>query len=165
MAIVFKHEGNMHDAFNVRANVFMVEQGFSYDFDVIDGHPDVVYITAYDTEAADPESPIGTTRIFPARLEHQFPEDMDAASDAWVVGRIAVMPQARHGGLGSLLLKESERVAAEAGASEMQLHAQVRAMPFYHANGYAEYGPYADDEGVPHQWMRKILRPTGRSIA
>ena len=159
MAIVFKHEGNMHDAFNVRANVFMVEQGFSYDFDVIDGHPDVVYVTAYDTEAADPESPIGTTRIFPARLEHQFPEDMDAAPDAWVVGRIAVMPQARRGGLGSLLLKESERVAAEAGASEMQLHAQVRAMPFYHANGYAEYGPYADDEGVPHQWMRKILRP------
>lgn len=149
----------MHDAFNVRANVFMVEQGFSYDFDVIDGHPDVVYVTAYDSEAADPESPIGTTRIFPAPLEHQFPEDMDAVPDAWVVGRIAVLPQARHCGLGSLLLKESERVAADAGASEMQLHAQVRAMPFYHANGYVEYGPYADDEGVPHQWMRKILRP------
>ena len=159
MSIIFKHEGNMHDAFNVRANVFMVEQGFSYDFDIIDGNPDVLYITAYDTEAEDPNKPIGTARIFPAELEHQFPDDMDAAEDAWVVGRIAVLSDARHSGLGSKLLRESERIAAENGASEMQLHAQVRAMDFYHSNGYKEYGPYADDEGVPHQWMSKILRP------
>lgn len=157
MAIVFKHEGNMHDALNVRANVFMVEQGFSYDFDILDGNPEVMYVTAYDSESADPEKPIGTARVFPARLEHQFPEDMDAAPDAWAVGRIAVLPEARHMGLGSKLLRESERIAALQGASEMQLHAQVRAMDFYHANGYSEYGAYADDEGVAHQWMRKSI--------
>lgn len=159
MAITFKHSDNMHDALNIRANVFMVEQGFSYDFDVLDGNPEVVYITAYDADSDDLEAAIGTTRIFPARLEHQFPEDMQAAPDAWAVGRIAVMPEARHCGLGSLLLRESERIAASRGATELQLHAQVRAMPFYHANGYVEYGPLADDEGVPHQWMRKTLRP------
>lgn len=157
MTIAFKHDGNLHDALNIRANVFMVEQGFSYDFDILDGDPRVVFITAYDVDSDEPTRPIGTARIFPAELEHQFPEDMQATPATWVVGRIAVMPDARHLGLGSELLRESERIARERGASEMQLHAQVRAMPFYHANGYAEYGPYADDEGVSHQWMRKAL--------
>lgn len=157
MAIVFKHEENLYDALNIRASVFMVEQGFSYDFDILDGNPDVLFITAYDTASPNPDAPIGTARIFPASLEHQFPDDLDAAPGAWVVGRIAVMPEGRHKGLGSLLLSESERIATEAGASEMHLHAQVRAMDFYHANGYTEYGPSADDEGVPHQWMRKTL--------
>lgn len=153
--IVFKYEHNRHHAFNVRALVFMVEQGFSYDFDELDDDPEVVYITAYN--ANDPESPIGTARIFPAHKELQFPEDLEYEPGDWIIGRIAVLPDARHMGLGSKLLQEAERYASEHGVGSMHLHAQVRAMPFYHANGYEEYGAHADDEGVPHQWMRKRL--------
>lgn len=156
MAITFKYDGNRPDAFNVRAAVFMVEQGFTYDFDELDDDPRVLFVTAYD-DSGDPSFPIGTARVFPASLERQFPDDLDATPDSWVVGRIAVRAEGRHRGLGSRLLQETERLAAANGADEMHLHAQVRAMDFYHANGYKEYGPYADDEGVPHQWMRKAL--------
>lgn len=157
MAITFKHKGNRPDAFNVRAAVFMVEQGFTYDFDRLDDDPDVIFITAYDSDADDPEYPIGTARIFPAKLEWQFPDDLEDGPDSWVIGRIAVRPEARHMKLGSKIMAEAERVAAQHGAADMHLHAQVRAMDFYHRNGYSEYGPYADDEGVPHQWMSKPL--------
>ena len=155
MAITFKHKSNRPDAFNVRANVFMVEQGFSYDFDQLDDNDGVIHITAYDEDAV--EKPIGTARIFPSALEWQYPRYLDISDQAWVVGRIAVLKDSRHLGLGSKILTEAERLAKENGASEMHLHAQVRAMPFYKKLGYEEYGGYEDDEGVEHQWMRKRL--------
>lgn len=155
MSIFFKHDNNKHEAFNIRANVFMVEQKFTYDFDTLDFDPDVLFITAYDD--ADPTKPIGTARVFPARLEQQYPEDLEAGDDSWVIGRIAVLPEARHMGLGSKLIVEAERLVKEMGAADLHLHAQVRAQDFYKANGYLEYGGLADDEGVPHQWMSKKL--------
>ena len=157
MAITFKDRDNRPDAFNVRASVFMVEQGFTYDFDGLDDNSGVIFITAYDDASDNPSWPVATARIFPAELEAHFPEDMDAGPDSWVVGRIAVRPEYRHTGLGSRILAEAERVAAANGAADMHLHAQVRAMGFYHHNGYVEYGPYGYDEGVPHQWMKKPL--------
>ncbi len=155
MAIIFKHEKNRPDAFNVRANVFMVEQGFSYDFDQLDDDDRVINITAYNKDAKD--FPIGTARIYPAKLEWQYPAYLESTATTWVVGRIAVLKDARHLGLGTAILAEAERVAAAQGADELHLHAQVRAMPFYTKAGYVEYGGLEDDEGVPHQWMRKKL--------
>lgn len=154
MPTTFKHENNRHDAFNVRASVFMVEQGFSYDFDILDDDDRVVHITAHDSENGEV---LGCARIFPSDLEWQYPDFLDIADDIWVVGRIAVMKDARKSGLGSAILEESEHMARENGAREMHLHAQVRAMPFYKKLGYVEYGGQEDDEGVMHQWMRKSL--------
>lgn len=155
MSIKFKHEANKPDAFNVRANVFMVEQGFSYDFDRLDDNDEVIHITAYDEGLGS--ALVGAARIFPAELEWQYPDYLDASNGCWVVGRIAVLPEARHAGLGTEIIEEAERVALLHGASEMHLHAQVRAMPFYKKQGYIEYGGLEDDEGVAHQWMRKKL--------
>ena len=72
-------------------------------------------------------------------------------------GRLAVLPEARGGGLGAALLAETERLAREAGATEMHLHAQCRATPFYERRGYEQYGPVELDEHVEHIWMRKAL--------
>ena len=60
-------------------------------------------------------------------------------------------------GLGAALLAETERLAREAGATEMHLHAQCRATPFYERRGYEQYGPVELDEHVEHIWMRKAL--------
>ena len=53
------------------------------------------------------------------------------------------------------------RLAREAGATEMHLHAQCRVTPFYGRMGYAQYGPVELDEHVEHIWMEKLLDETG----
>ena len=92
----------------------------------------------------------GCARTFPD------PERPDEPG-RWVFGRLAVLPEARGGGLGAALLAETERLAREAGATEMHLHAQCRATPFYERRGYEQYGPVELDEHVEHIWMRKAL--------
>ena len=104
------------------------------------------------------------TRVF---MEEQgFANEFDSLDEhpatlhvtgRWVFGRLAVLPEARGGGLGAALLAESERLAREAGATEMHLHAQCRVTPFYERRGYEQYGPVELDEHVEHIWMRKAL--------
>ena len=121
------------DAAAVRTRVFMEEQGFKNEFGPEDEASEMIHVTLYGD---------GVLLDAPGR---------------WVFGRLAVLPEARKGGLGSLLLAESERIAREAGATEMHLHAQCSAQPFYAKAGYAAYGPVELDEHVEHQWMAKTL--------
>lgn len=164
------------DAQIVRERVFMDEQGFANEFEPLDEDACCVHVTAYDAGEL-----IGCARIFPADAEGQtfsLPAEADGACGKgaadqdggrsaddrnagtchqWVFGRLAVLPFARKGGFGSAILAECERVAKERGATELHLHAQCNAAPFYEKNGYASYGPIELDEHVEHQWMRKAL--------
>lgn len=141
---VFEH-GNFDDAREVRTRVFMQEQGFQDEFDDIDQDPATIHVTLHvDGELA------GCARIFPD------PDHTDEPG-RWVFGRLAVLPTARHGGLGAALLAESERLAREAGATEVHLHAQCRVTPFYERAGYEAYGDIELDEHVEHIWMKKAL--------
>lgn len=137
-------QGSFDDARCVRERVFMEEQGFANEFDEIDDDPATVHVTLY----ADGEL-VGCARTFP---DPDHPEP-----GRWVFGRLAVLPEYRHGGFGVALLTESERLAREAGATELHLHAQCRVTPFYERAGYEQYGPEELDEHVPHIWMRKAL--------
>ena len=139
-------QGNFADARIVRTRVFMEEQGFANEFDSLDEHPATLHVTLYDAEGAL----AGCARTFPD------PEHPDEPG-RWVFGRLAVLPEARRGGFGAALLAESERLAREAGATEMHLHAQCRVTPFYERRGYEQYGPVELDEHVEHIWMRKAL--------
>ena len=65
--------------------------------------------------------------------------------------------EARKSGLGAALLAESERVAREAGATEMHLHSQCHVTGLYERAGYERYGTEELDEHVPHIWMKKPL--------
>lgn len=141
---IFEH-GNFDDAREVRTRVFMEEQGFQDEFDDIDQDPATIHVTLHvDGELA------GCARIFPD------PDHTDEPG-RWVFGRLAVLPNARHGGLGAALLAESERLAREAGATEVHLHAQCRVTPFYERAGYEAYGDIELDEHVEHIWMKKAL--------
>ena len=80
--IEIKTKDNEQDYRYVRIEVFMKEQGFQNEFDEIDAT--AVHITVYvDGTLA------GCARCFPKEEEA-----------AWVFGRIAVLPQFRHQGLG-----------------------------------------------------------------
>lgn len=138
-------QGNFPDARIVRTRVFMEEQGFQDEFDDIDKNPETIHVTLYlDGTLA------GCARTFPD------PDHRDEAG-RWVFGRLAVLPEQRKGGLGALLLAESERLAQHAGATELHLHAQCSVTPFYEKAGYVQYGSIELDEHVEHIWMKKAL--------
>ena len=141
---------NSHDfdgAKAVRIRVFMEEQGFQNEFDGVDQDPRTLEITARDAQG----EPVGCARVFPSELE----PGVETQEGRWVFGRLAVVPEHRHGGLGSQILAYSEEAARSLGACEMHLHAQVSVMPFYERAGYEAYGPVEYDEHVEHRWMRK----------
>lgn len=147
MTLTFK-DNVFEDAALIRQRIFMDEQGFKNEFDAIDDAGEVIHLTAYhDGEL------IGCARIFPSRFQEGFP----AEPRTWIFGRLAVLPEKRGGGFGSAILAQAEKLARDAGATELHLHAQVHAQPLYERAGYSAYGPVEFDEHVEHQWMKKAL--------
>ncbi len=132
--------GNKADAFAIRSKVFVEEQGFCDEFDDID--ESALHVTLYEGDRL-----VGCARTFP---------DSDDPTH-FIFGRLAVLPEARKKGFGALILEEAEEYARIEGASEMHLHAQCHAVPFYERFGYRSYGEVELDEHVEHIWMSKAL--------
>ena len=55
------------------------------------------------------------------------------------------------------ILHEADRVAMDAGAQSIALHAQTYALTLYEAAGYREHGPTFIEEGIEHVAMEKRL--------
>ena len=73
------------------------------------------------------------------------------------LGRLAVEPEARRGGVGAAILAAAAREAGDAGASEIDLHAQTYALALYERDGYMKHGDEFIEEGIAHVAMRKSL--------
>ncbi len=71
--------------------------------------------------------------------------------------RMAVERRLREHGVGSRLLAGAEAEARSREASEMLLHAQRRAEPFYASNGYVAEGEIFLEAEIEHVRMRKAL--------
>lgn len=69
------------------------------------------------------------------------------------IGRMAVMPQWRHRGVGSALLRELVRIAGERKSCIPFLNAQTRAVDFYRRHGFVTKGEEFLDAGIPHRYM------------
>lgn len=74
-----------------------------------------------------------------------------------VIGRMAVLPEARGTGVGAEVLRALEARARERGLRAVELHAQAHARSFYGRAGYAAYGEEFLEAGIPHVSMRKAL--------
>jgi predicted GNAT family N-acyltransferase len=74
-----------------------------------------------------------------------------------VLGRLAVLPEARGTGLGVALVRLIEAVATDRGCAAVELHAQTYVRGFYEVLGYTAYGDEYEEAGIPHISMRKIL--------
>lgn len=124
--------------FALREQVFMQEQGFSYDQDEQDAE-------ALHLLFLDDELPVGTLRLF-----------LDG--EDWHVGRICVAKSHREKGIGKFMLEECVLKAKELGkACRLILGAQAQAAGFYEKLGFCPYGEPFEEEGCPHLHMERIL--------
>jgi predicted GNAT family N-acyltransferase len=93
---------------------------------------------------------VGTGRLLPS--EHY------AGRAVAHVGRMAVLSPWRGRGAGSAILRALVEAAQARGDTELVLSAQLHAIGFYRAHGFAEEGAVFLDAGIPHRAMRRRLR-------
>lgn len=71
--------------------------------------------------------------------------------------QVAVSPLVQKQGVGTILVRASEQIAAERGYQRMVLHARETAVPFYLRLGYEVAGEPFEEVTVPHRAMFKTL--------
>lgn len=110
------------------------------EFDEHDG-PDSRYIVVVDDYL-----PVATGRIY--RLDE----------DSMMIGRVVVLPEYRHQGLGSLVVAECEKWIAELGYGKAVLESRDNKTEFYRKLGYAECGePFIEGDTFRCIRMEKSL--------
>lgn len=124
----------------IRETVFVIEQGFSEEFDEIDKKSIHLLVKVNNKRAA-------TARIF--KSNH--------SDTRWTVGRFAVLSEYRGIGLGSFLMKKVEEKIEEQGGNLAELSAQKQAEKFYLSLGYMPMGEIYYDQHAPHIHMEKEL--------
>ena len=139
------------DAFAVRSEVFVGEQGVPRHLEVDELDDTADHFVAYDGTGR----PVGAGRLVvePAGFEGA----PWTTAPVGHLGRLAVRAPARGTGLGVALVAAIETRAAQRGLSVVALSAQTQAVGFYQRLGYTEHGEEFDDAGLPHVWMTKTL--------
>ena len=126
-------------ALALRSRVFCDEQGVSFEADQDGRDLEATHIVAVDDGAV-----IGTCRLL-------------FRGEVARLGRLAVERDRRGDGVAAAILREADRVAEDAGAESIALHAQTYALALYESAGYEEYGPTFVEEGIEHVAMEKRL--------
>ena len=107
-----------------------------------DGHdtPETRYIVV-----TDDDFPVATARMYPL-------EDGSV-----MIGRVVVLPEYRHQGLGTLVVRECEKWAAELGFGKAVLESRDNKLEFYLKMGYTVCGEAEDGETFRCIRMEKQL--------
>ncbi|QKE75837.1 GNAT family N-acetyltransferase [Arthrobacter citreus] len=137
--IVAATEKEIQDALKVRVEVFVVEQQISkeLEFDGLDD--ECVHFVSYDGE-----QPIAAGRL---RL----------IESTGKVQRICVLENYRGKKIGNEIMYLILKTAKEKGLSQLVLHAQESAIPFYEKLGYAITSEIFFEAGIPHVEMNLKL--------
>lgn len=135
---VASSDDDMHGAFAVRREVFILEQGVPPELERDDADDSAVHVVARDGTAV-----IGTARLT---------RDGEAR-----IGRVAVLPAWRRRGIAGLLLAALESEARRLGIAEVGLHSQTYVQALYERHGYTVTGPGFVEAGIDHVPMAKRL--------
>lgn len=128
------------EAFEVRRQVFVREQGISEDL-VFDGHDR----GALHMVVKDGERVIGSARV-------RFLADNQAKLE-----RMAVLKRYRRKGIGKEMLLFLDTVWKDKQVQQVIIHAQLEVVPFYKLCGFDELGLPFQEAGIKHIKMRKQL--------
>ena len=131
-------ESDMRDVLDIRARVFIEEQGVS-EAEERDGRDDqAIHLIAFSAD-----QPVGTARLL-------------VDGDTGKIGRVAVLKSERGTGLGKALIRTALEELASLGLAQAKLGAQTHAIGFYEALGFESYGDEYLDAGIAH---RDMVRP------
>ena len=122
----------------VRRSVFVIEQELSETEEWDESDTQCRHILARDSRG----EPIATARLL-----------TDGS-----IGRVAVIPAWRGQRVGEAVMRAAIDLATSEGRTETTVHAQVRAVSFYERLGYYVYGELFWEAGIPHRYMRLVLR-------
>ncbi|WP_306056091.1 GNAT family N-acetyltransferase [Natronococcus wangiae] len=137
---VAESKAEREDAFGVRHEVFVEEQGVDEELEYDEHDPDAVHFVAYD----------GGEAVGAARLR-------ELEGGAAKVERVAVLEPRREEGIGRELMTAVESRARELALGTLKLHSQTHAADFYRDLDYDRRGEEFDEAGIPHVEMRKRL--------
>ena len=130
----------LQEAFDVRRQVFVREQGISEDL-VFDGHDrEALHVLVKDVESA-----IGSARV-------RFLGDNQAKLE-----RMAVSKHYRRKGIGREMLLFLDTVWKDKQVQQVIIHAQLEIVPFYKLCGFDELGSPFWEAGIKHMKMRKQI--------
>jgi predicted GNAT family N-acyltransferase len=121
----------------IRFAVFVEEQGVPREIELDDMDGRSLHAVAFVDGAA-----VGTGRLLPDGH----------------IGRMAVLRAWRGRGIGGEILARLVEHARRRGDREVVLAAQVHAIAFYRAHGFAEEGAEYLEAGIPHRDMRRRLQ-------
>lgn len=128
----------------LREEVFINEQGFSYDYDEHDD--EAWHIVGYERGEL-----IAAARMYA----------MDKG--VYKIGRVAVKKELRRGYIGDLMMKTLQDKAVGLGGIETVVFSRTDARGFYEFEGYEQSGAEFEEGGFPHVMMRKDLTRPSRS--
>lgn len=128
------------DAFLVRQEVFIQEQGV----------PAELELDAFDPSAAHALAYLDDQCIATGRL-------INLAGDQAQIGRMAVLASSRGKGIGKQILEKLVNLAHSQGIKSIILHSQITAIPFYEKLGFQAQGDIYEEAGIPHRNMILIL--------
>ncbi len=109
------------------------------EFDGHDG-PDTKYIVV-----TDHDFPVATARLYPA------------GRDAMMIGRVVVLPEYRHRGIGTMVIDACERWAAEMRCSKTVVDSRDNKTEFYEQLGYEVCGEPTVGDTFRCIRMEKVL--------
>ena len=133
-------DDELPEAFEVRKQVFVREQGISEDL-VFDGHDrEALHIVVEDGERV-----IGSARV-------QLLADNQAKLE-----RMAVLKRYRHKGIGREILLFLDTVWKDKQVQQVIIHAQLEVVPFYKLCGFDELGLPFWEADIKHVKMQKRL--------
>ena len=136
----WSHERDRQALLDIRAQVFIVEQGVPEQRERDGLDASCWHLLARD----DDGQPIGCARLTP---QHS-------------IGRMAVLAGWRGRGVGAALLREMLARASSQGWPQVTLSAQVSALGFYERAGFQATGAVYEDAGLLHRSMHKPLSIT-----
>ncbi|MFJ5963745.1 GNAT family N-acetyltransferase [Bacillus sp. NPDC093026] len=139
--VVVQTQTQREDAYFVRKEVFVKEQGVPLDIEIDELEEEAIHFVIYH----DDNKPQAAARL-------RIIEGSKAKLE-----RICVLKEARSLGLGRKLLEALEEEATARGAQEAVMHAQVQAQPFYEKKGYQAVSEPFEEAGIIHVKMTKTL--------
>ncbi|KRG08943.1 GNAT family N-acetyltransferase [Staphylococcus sp. NAM3COL9] len=130
----------MEDAYNVRKQVFVQEQGVPLKNEIDQYEPIATHIVGYDEN----NLPFATGRF------RSFDNGVK-------IERVAIIASHRKSGYGKLLMRFIEDVAKNQGYHSLILNAQCHAQTFYESLEYNPFGKIFIEENIEHIAMEKLI--------